>query len=105
MTGQKPVMLQSRHSVTYEWCDLELVSLSFLPLWAPISKMGMRVPLLTPHRVLMHLLYIETHLLYYYFPAKVLTNNIFLKIQSHRFIQQPHPKSVRVKFSKEKMCK
>lgn len=38
-------------SVTSEWRDLERVPLSFLPLWAPISKMGLVVPLQDPHRV------------------------------------------------------
>lgn len=93
-------------TVTYGWCDLEPVALFFLPLWGPISKTGVMVPFLAPHRVVINISQIEKHLLmyYYYSLAIVLPKNFLKKIQSHWFIQEPHPKYVRVKFS-EKMFK
>lgn len=79
---------------------------SFLPLWAPIFKMGVMVPLLAPHQAVMRILSIEKHLLNVLLSSGNGAEKYnFLKNLKSLIPTAATPKVGSVKFSKEKMCK
>lgn len=104
--ARKPGMLQCRRFCHSQPCDLEPVPSSFLPLWAPIFKMGAMVPLLAPHQAVMRILSIEKHLLNVLLSSGNGAEKYnFLKNLKSLIPTAATPKVGSVKFSKEKMCK